>query len=79
MQIYTLRGIEEINEYLSLSMQATLSALVDAGKLSAQDATEFRDTHVVQIVTESKMWSWIRKTLKIEPSYNNISVLKIIN
>lgn len=79
MQIYTVTGVEEINEYLNLAMLTTLDALRASGKLTESEVKEFADAHVAQVITEAPAWGWIREMLKMQPKKHKVVVLKIVS
>ena len=65
MKYYQMQDTD-INDVMSMAMNATLSALVSEKLLTDAQAVVFRDTHVCLKVDDKSIWRWIKKKFKLE-------------
>lgn len=65
MIMRTISG-SDIDQALTLAMQATLQALVDEGMVDEKQAVEFADSHICMPVNEDGIWLRVRSWIGLE-------------
>ena len=53
MQIHTIEGDDDINKAFTSVMENTLYTLYSEGTITGEQATEFVETHIVQLAKKS--------------------------
>lgn len=78
MILRSIEGDANINHAMTSAMQATLDALVANKSLTAKEARNFADTHVIIMVTNDDVFSRIRKWFKPENDGSRPLVFKCV-
>ena len=76
MKIYQL-DYEELNDRLTVAMNATLDALVDSGLLTREVASEWSVRRVVIMVSPSGFMRRIAKLVGVEEGYEKPVVVRL--